>query len=373
MFIGSPTIFVLLSQLKAKPIASDGRFSLSLSIDHKNCQRRCLFYSTQVINNLANQQPIDSFLASRSWLTGEKRLSMERQALLNLMNSWTYVFDEGNDINRIIYSHAKEVELKSRARGISIKYVCEGTESYYFEGKEFHVRPGQFLVINHDREVHIKLKSKKEVKGICLYVDPMQLKQLDQYQQQTECQCLDNPFQLPQHQSECREVLSPSSIGPMAQFLHKINHHKTQFNKLESSTMFYNLSDLLWQHDRQLKQRVSNIQASKASTREELHRRLTLSLEYIHSHLGQKLLIKDIAKAAMLSEFHFLRTFKQCYGLSPNQYLTKVRMEKAANLLRHRSSLSIKEIADQCGYQDLHYFSKTFKKTYGRTPSGFKM
>ena len=137
--------------------------------------------------------------------------------------------------------------------------------------------------------------------------------------------------------------------------------------------MFYNLSDLLWQHDRQLKQRVSNIQASKASTREELHRRLTLSLGYIHSHLGQKLLIKDIAKAAMLSEFHFLRTFKQCYGLSPNQYLTKVRMEKAANLLHHRPNLSIKEIADQCGYQDLHYFSKTFKKTYGRTPSGFKV
>jgi len=43
VFFGSPIIFVLLSQLKAKPTASDGRFSLSLSIDHKNCQRRYFF------------------------------------------------------------------------------------------------------------------------------------------------------------------------------------------------------------------------------------------------------------------------------------------------------------------------------------------
>ncbi|MEZ5038564.1 MAG: helix-turn-helix transcriptional regulator [Saprospiraceae bacterium] len=136
--------------------------------------------------------------------------------------------------------------------------------------------------------------------------------------------------------------------------------------------MFYNLSESLWQNDRQLKHRVASIQASKESTREELHRRLLLSIAYIHSHLGQKMLIKDIAKAAMLSEFHFLRTFKQCYGVSPNQYLTKVRMERAAKLLHQRPGIPVKEIADQCGYQDLHYFSKTFKKTYGVTPSGFR-
>lgn len=297
---------------------------------------------------------------------------MERQALLNLMNTWTYVFDEGNDINRIIYSHAKKIEVKSKARGISIKYVCEGEETYLFEGKKFVVRPGQFLVINHDRDVHIKLKSKQDVKGICLYLDPMLLKQWDQYQQLNDRQALDRPFDLPAHESECRESLFPSSIGPLASYLHYINHHKTQFNTVESSTMFYNLSDLMWQHDREQKRRVANIQASKASTREELHRRLRLSLEYIHSNLNQKLLIRDIAKAAMLSEFHFLRTFKQCYGLSPNQYLTKVRMERAANLLKHRPHLSVKDIADQCGYQDLHYFSKTFKKTYGITPSAFR-
>lgn len=95
------------------------------------------------------------------------------------MNIWIYVFDEGNDINCIIYLYVKKIEVKFKVCGILIKYVCEGEEIYLFEGKKFVVCLGQFLVINYDCDVYIKLKFKKDVKGICFYLDFMLFKQWD--------------------------------------------------------------------------------------------------------------------------------------------------------------------------------------------------
>ena len=73
------------------------------------------------------------------------------------------------------------------------------------------------------------------------------------------------------------------------------------------------------------------------------------------------------------SENHLRTLFKQRYGLTPNAYLTKLRMEYAKKLfLLYGNKLKICEICWRCGYQDPLYFSKVFKKTYGVTPREYK-
>ena len=62
--------------------------------------------------------------------------------------------------------------------------------------------------------------------------------------------------------------------------------------------------------------------------------------------------------------------FKKVTGLNFSDYLTKVRMEKAASLLSSGNCM-VKEVAELTGYSDAFYFSRVFKKYYGVTPAYF--
>lgn len=86
---------------------------------------------------------------------------------------------------------------------------------------------------------------------------------------------------------------------------------------------------------------------------------------------------RNIKAGELSTEFGFVseyisRIFKKYVGLSPSRYLTKIRMEKACDLIRSCPDMQIKEVADQVGYKDIHYFSKVFRKEMGVWPSEYK-
>ena len=68
---------------------------------------------------------------------------------------------------------------------------------------------------------------------------------------------------------------------------------------------------------------------------------------------------------------HQARSFKKSFGISPLQYVTSLRMEQAANLLRD-TSMKVNEIAARLGYEDLVYFGRTFKKIMGQSPQRWR-
>ena len=80
-----------------------------------------------------------------------------------------------------------------------------------------------------------------------------------------------------------------------------------------------------------------------------------------------------VAMADMLavSEGHLSRLFKSETGLSINNYLTKYRVRKAMDYLKD-VTIKVYEVADKVGYQDIAYFSNTFKKLVGKTPSEYQ-
>ncbi|MBP1988858.1 AraC family transcriptional regulator [Paenibacillus eucommiae] len=80
--------------------------------------------------------------------------------------------------------------------------------------------------------------------------------------------------------------------------------------------------------------------------------------------------IDSMAQALCYNRTYLSRVFKQYTGLSPTQYLLKVRMERSSHLLSKQ--LSIEEIAFTVGFSDPLYFSKQFKKFHGCTPTEFR-
>lgn len=77
----------------------------------------------------------------------------------------------------------------------------------------------------------------------------------------------------------------------------------------------------------------------------------------------------ELATIANLSQWHFLRQFKQYVGLSPHAWLVQVRLQKSQKLLRQGWSLS--EISQQCGFSDQSHFSRHFRRTFGISPGGY--
>ncbi|ASF11386.1 putative AraC family transcriptional regulator [Nocardia brasiliensis NBRC 14402] len=81
--------------------------------------------------------------------------------------------------------------------------------------------------------------------------------------------------------------------------------------------------------------------------------------------------LDELAAAAGVSKYHFLRAFAAVYGLTPAAYLTERRIERAQDLLR-ATNLTVTEVCMLVGYSSLGSFSSKFRKLVGVTPSEYQ-
>lgn len=96
-------------------------------------------------------------------------------------------------------------------------------------------------------------------------------------------------------------------------------------------------------------------------------------MDYINQNFkNSSLTIQDIASAQYINQTYLRSMFKKEYGLTVSDYLTKVRMEAASNLIKQKT-YRLADIAEMVGYNDSSYFSKCFKKFYGLSPSQYEM
>ncbi|WP_282940857.1 AraC family transcriptional regulator [Paenibacillus sp. RC67] len=95
------------------------------------------------------------------------------------------------------------------------------------------------------------------------------------------------------------------------------------------------------------------------------------SIEYLQLHYTEHLKIEELARFAGVNRTYYSTQFTKRIGISPMQYLQKLRMDKGAQLLRV-TSLAVTEIALTLGYPDLYSFTRAFKNYYGISPSVYR-
>ena len=94
-------------------------------------------------------------------------------------------------------------------------------------------------------------------------------------------------------------------------------------------------------------------------------------VRYLRDNYNHAISIRDLAVQVHLSERHICRLFRKMMGMSILEYLTKLRVEIAAQLLLERR-LAIKEVAQTVGYPDVRYFTTLFRQYTGLTPAVFR-
>lgn len=121
-----------------------------------------------------------------------------------------------------------------------------------------------------------------------------------------------------------------------------------------------------------LKDYVGNILRTCSEQKEKKEMRpITEAKKYIQQHFREPLKLEEVSRVIGFNATYFSTVFKKETGKSFLDYLTEVRMNKAKQLLC-RGDLSVNDVAEEVGYQDLKYFSKLFKKAAGISPSDYK-
>ena len=101
-----------------------------------------------------------------------------------------------------------------------------------------------------------------------------------------------------------------------------------------------------------------------------LYKRVVQAKLFIDKHFADNIDLNNIADQAHFSKFHFIRLFKSIYGLTPNSYLIKTRIDKAKTLLENGHS--ILETGLMIGLESPTSFAGMFKKLEGISPSAYQ-
>jgi AraC-like DNA-binding protein len=104
---------------------------------------------------------------------------------------------------------------------------------------------------------------------------------------------------------------------------------------------------------------------------EDTNRRMLRARDAMDRNFAEPLDIPALARIALVSEAHFIRTFRATFGETPHRYLQRRRIERAMYLLRG-TERSITDICFAVGFTSLGTFSRTFRDIVGSSPKEFR-
>src|ERR1700752_5265101 len=107
------------------------------------------------------------------------------------------------------------------------------------------------------------------------------------------------------------------------------------------------------------------------SANSEYGQRIDRVIDHLRANLDHPVKLAELAGVACFSEFHFHRIFTAVSGETLNNFTNRLRLEKAARLLRY-SEQSLTDIALDCGFSSSATFSRAFRSGYDTSPSQFR-
>lgn len=99
--------------------------------------------------------------------------------------------------------------------------------------------------------------------------------------------------------------------------------------------------------------------------------RIREALSFIHENYQTDIRVAKLAKSLNICNEHFIRSFRAAVGKPPKEYIIAYRINAAASLLK-KSDESVTSIAERCGFSDMSYFSKYFRKIKGCSPKTYR-
>jgi AraC-like DNA-binding protein len=253
----------------------------------------------------------------------------------------------------------------------TFKVVFNGHQKFSFGKREISLFPDSFILIEPGTTYQTKIDSEEPVKTLSISLTPEFIKEFNAA----------NLWRLQpflKEQINVDEILPVQTIYPLKgdMWFNFVNLSKRMKegkcdDLLINEYLQHCLINYYKLYQQEILSKLENLSFVRNSTKKEILNRLTLAKEYISNNYNKKFRLEDISSVCCLSINHLLRTFKQAYGITPYQYLTIVRLNRAKSLLE-QGQYSVNEIVMVVGFESVSSFIRLFKTTFNTTPLKYK-
>jgi len=275
-----------------------------------------------------------------------------------------------SDSDVVYYSELNDWFTTNAFRSFSLKYVIDRCIYYKVGNKEHAVNEGNFLLACKQPDVSAYFDSKKTVRSICIDICPATVAEAFTVLSAQNDHQFDNYLAGYFRTPDFFEAVCPVNA---AQFGNKLNElvqaiANRQANEYINKEWFLDLIEKIIFHEYGNYLALNGIRSVKPETRKEILRRLNIGKQYLDNEYLNITEVNQVASYCAMSEFHFFRSFRQAFGISPYQYLLNKRLELAKELII-ADNMSITAIAAHCNFPDIFTFSKAFKRQFNVAPS----
>ncbi len=271
--------------------------------------------------------------------------------------------------NFLIHQHAKEYHWSGECF-LSVKSFFQGQALYHVGGREHHVDQNSFLLLNECTHYDLHIDTEEETESFCVFFSPDFVGNLLGERSSTDDQLLNLNIG-DQRQMRFLERKYPNN-GTVPSILMQAKERLTVHSSgIEVDEFYHELLGALIQLNSKSREEADRLTLKRKTTREEIYQRVQHARDYIEGNYKLNLTLSEIASIAMLSENHLLRCFKQIMGITPFQYISRLRIQEAKRQLLETDK-PVTEIALHVGYSSMSNFSHYFKSIVGMAPSRVK-
>ena len=275
--------------------------------------------------------------------------------------SWFY--SHWGKENALICGRDRNVQYLPWRQRLSIKVARGGRERYFIDGRSIAVDDDCYLILNDNRVYSSCFESGAEIESFSVFFRPGLAEEISgALARSVERALADGATESPRA-VEFAEVLQHHDrvITPVLRYLqHALQEGMEDGDWYEEQFQF--LLGRMLAHQHRLEEQVERLPALKTTTRRELHRRIGLAVDLVHSSYERDIGLADMAAAACLSKFHFLRLFTELHGITPHAYLQRKRARAAARLLAGPGRLTAAQVAERTGFRSRSTMARQLRR-----------
>lgn len=229
--------------------------------------------------------------------------------------------------------------------------VTEAGRQDFFSSGEFHrSRPGNIIVFNPGQFHDGHSGDNNALQYRMIYIHPNQLEPMlgsAGVKQSKDYQIKDTLLNDPQ----------------LRQYILNITTHieNNANDKLQ-------LENLLYQMAERIAQRHGDLLPERKSSKNDTL--LLKAQNFIHENIGADISLDEISNQVSLSKYHFIRMFRQQFGITPHQYILNCRINRARRALE--AGTVLEDVVFDYGFSDLSHFNRRFKPVFGMTPHQYQ-
>jgi AraC family transcriptional regulator len=241
--------------------------------------------------------------------------------------------------------------------GMGILAMLSGSGRYTINRRKETLDQGHFLLLNHGSRLGVDLP-RPGIQPLFLYFHTALATEI-LLKKGVDWRWLERAYPLGDH------------LRQRLQSLAAMRDNCSSFAALKADAMIRGILEDLFGAACAAVTTTKKLPVTKQATKVHLFKQLSQTKEWIEAHYASEITLHQMAQVATLNSQHFLRMFRDCYGITPHRFLMEIRLNAARSQIQHTQE-TISAICLQTGFESLPTFSRRFRQRFGHSPTAYR-